>query len=321
MGEQSDSGLAVRPYVPEDKARWDALVEGSRSRHFFFLRDYMEYHRDRFEDASLLISDGDALVAALPANREGDVVISHGGLTFGGLLAGPELTTRRTVAVMGDVLEHLRRNGVRTLSYKAVPHIYHLIPAEEDLYALFVHGATLVRRDCSSAVRQDSRLGYTKGRRSALRSAEKAELQIARDTDLSGFMQLEDEALRRRHGVAPAHSPEEMTLLADRFPENIKLFTARREGELLAGAVVYETEAVAHTQYIAGTQQGYAEHALDAVIDHLLETEYSQKRWFDFGISTTEEGRTLNEGLVRNKESYGARAVVYDSYRLDLDGG
>jgi hypothetical protein len=321
VGEGSETKLAVRPYAAEDKEAWDDLVEQSRSRHFLFRRDYMEYHRDRFEDASLVVADGDALVAALPANREGDEVVSHGGLTFGGLLSGPELTARRTVAVFEALLEYLRADGVRALLYKAVPHIYHRVPAEEDLYALFVHGANLVRRDCSSAVRQDSRLGYTKGRRSAVRGAEKAELQIARDTDFSGFMQMEDEALRRRHGIAPVHSPEEMTLLADRFPENIKLFTARKQGEPLAGAIVYETDAVAHAQYIAGTEQGYAEHALDAVIDHLLETEYGDKRWFDFGISTTEEGRTLNEGLVRNKESYGARAVVYDTYRFELDAG
>ena len=321
VGETSDSGLTVRPYAGEDDAAWDALVDASRSRHFMFRRDYMDYHRDRFEDASLVVADGDALVAALPANREGNVAVSHGGLTFGGLLSGSELTTRRTVAVIGDLLERLRADGVRTLVYKAVPHIYNLVPAEEDLYALFVHGAALSRRDCSSALRHDGRPGYSKGRRSALRSAEKAGLQVARDSAFAEFMQLEDETLKRRHGVGAVHNPEEMSLLAERFPENIKLFTARKDGELVGGAIVYETDAVAHTQYIAGTEKGYEEHALDAVIDHLIESEYREKPWFDFGISTTEEGRELNAGLVRNKESYGARAVVYDTYRLDLAGG
>ena len=321
MGEQPDSGLAVRPYAPEDKASWDALVDASRSRHFLFRRDYMDYHRDRFEDASLVATEGEALVAALPANRNGDEVVSHGGLTFGGLLSGPELTTRRTVALMGQLLDRLRGDGVRTLSYKVVPHIYHRIPAEEDLYALFVHGAALVRRDCSSAVHQDGRLGYTKGRRSALRSAEKAGLRIAQDMDFAGFMQLEDETLRRRHGVGAVHSAEEMTLLAGRFPENIKLFTGRDGDELLGGVIVYETEVVAHAQYIAATERGYEDHALDAVIDHLLEVEYPEKRWFDFGISTTDDGRALNEGLARNKESYGARAVVYDTYAVELNEG
>ncbi len=312
--------MTVRAYAAEDRAAWDALVDVSRSRNFLFRRDYMDYHQDRFQDASLLVLDGDSPVAALPANRDRETVISHGGLTFGGLLSGPELTTRRTVAALGELLEHLRGEGVRTLVYKAVPHIYDLIPAEEDLYALFVHGASLVRRDCSSALPREGRLRYTKGRRSALRDAEKSDLKVARDAEFAEFMQLEDETLRRRHGVDAVHSPEEMSMLADRFPENVKLFTARRDGVLRAGAIVYETGAVAHTQYIAGTEEGYAEHALDAVIDHLLEVEYRQKPWFDFGISTTDKGRTLNEGLVRNKESYGARAVVYDTYKVDLKG-
>jgi hypothetical protein len=133
-------------------------------------------------------------------------------------------------------------------------------------------------------------------------------------------MALEEEALRRRHGVLPVHSGEEMERLAAAFPENVKLFTARAAGDLLGGVLVYETPVVAHAQYIAGSQRGYELHALDAVVDFLIGTEYREKRWFDFGISTTEEGRTLNTGLIRSKESYGARAVAYDAYELSLEG-
>ena len=319
MAEGSD-GLAVRPYEAEDESRWDALVEASRSNHFFFLRGYLEYHRDRFEDASLMVLDGERPVALLPASRHDQIVVSHGGLTFGGLLSGPGLTARRTLAALGRVLHRLHEDGAEALVYKAVPHIYHAIPAEEDLYALFRRGARLVRRDCSAALRPGQRPRYSKGRRAALGQARKLDLEVGPDPDIGGFMRLEDEALRRRHGVAPVHSPEEMELLAARFPQNIKLFTARREGKLLGGVLVYETEVVAHAQYIAGTEAGYAEHALDAVVDFLIDTEYRDKRWFDFGISTTEEGRDLNAGLIRNKESFGARAVAYDTYRLELGG-
>jgi GNAT acetyltransferase-like protein len=320
VGGGSDSGLEVVPYSATEEAEWDALVARSRSAHFFFRRSYMEYHADRFEDASLLVRDGAQAVALLPASRDGDLVSSHGGLTFGGLIGGEELTARRTLAALEAVLEYLRGEGAEALVYKAVPHIYHAIPAEEDLYALFRHGAALTRRDCSAALRPQQRPRYSKGRRAALARARKAELEVGTDPALEEFMRLEDEALRRRHGVAPVHSPKEIALLASRFPDNIKLFTARAGGELLAGVIVYETEVVAHTQYIAGTERGYAEHAVDAVIEFLIEDEYAGKRWFDFGISTTEQGRDLNTGLIRNKESYGARAVAYDTYRIELAG-
>jgi Acetyltransferase (GNAT) domain len=309
--------VTVRPYAPEDAPAWDALVERSRSRHFFFKRGYMEYHHDRFQDASLVILDGERIVAALPASRDGDQVVSHGGLTFGGLVSDASLTTRRTVVALTEVRDHLGSQGVRELVYKPVPHIYHVVPNEEDLYALYVLGARLVRRDVSAAIRPDEPPAATKGRRASIAQARKAGIDIAQSSDFRAFMDLASEALVRRHGVQAVHTGAEMELLARRFPDHITLHVARREGELLAGVLVYETETVAHTQYIAATLEGRDSHASDAILDHLIHDRYRGKRFFDFGISTEQDGRWLNEGLARNKESFGARAVVYDWYALD----
>lgn len=319
MPEGDDRDVEVRPYDPGDRDVWERLVEGSRSRHFFFRRGYMEYHRDRFEDASRIVLSGGTPVAAFPANRDGETVVSHGGLTFGGILSDSKLTTRRTVAVLRALLASYAAEGATELRYKAVPAIYHLVPAEEDLYALFVCGATLARRDVAAALRADERPRSSKGRRAAVRQARAAGFEVGRDDAFGEFMRLEDEALRRRHGTAPVHSASEMEKLAAAFPDNIKLFTARRDGELHGGVLIYETPAVAHAQYIAGSELAYREHALDAVIADLIEEQYATKPWFDFGISTTEEGRSLNTGLMRNKESFGARAIAYDTYLVRLE--
>ena len=45
-------------------------------------------------------------------------------------------------------------------------------------------------------------------------------------------------------------------MLAGRFPENIRLFAARRDTAMLAGVVIYETARVAHTQYIGAGEEG-----------------------------------------------------------------
>ena len=90
---------AVR-YAPGGRAAWDAFVDLSRNGTFLFRRDYMEYHRDRFHDFSLIITSGGRLSALFPANRDGDTVISHAGLTFGGLILDGRATVGRVVAMV-----------------------------------------------------------------------------------------------------------------------------------------------------------------------------------------------------------------------------
>ena len=307
--------LTVVPYTPGEQREWDELVDRSRAPHFFFRRGYMDYHADRFADASLFVREGGRLLAALPANRDGDRLVSHGGLTFGGFMTDRRMTATRMLAAFEAVLEWLRIEGVGTWVYKPAPHIYHRLPAEEDLYALVRCGARLVRRDLSSTLLMEDRLPYSKGRKAAVKAARG--LIVTREGDFGPFWAVEEEALARRHGVEPVHSLAEIELLAGRFPDGIELFTARDDaGALLGGVVVFVTPVLAHAQYIASTEEGQARGAVDAIVEHLLTERYAGLRWFDFGISTTEAGRVLNAGLVGNKESFGARAIAYDTYEL-----
>jgi hypothetical protein len=309
--------LTVLPYSPGEQREWDELVDRSRAPHVLFRRGYLEYHADRFADASLLVREGGRVLAALPASRDGDRLVSHGGVTFGGFVTDRRMTATRMLATFDAVLDRLRSEGVATWVYKAVPHIYHRVPAEEDLYALVLCGARLVRRDLSSTILMTDRLPYSKGRKAAVKAARG--LRVAQERDFAEFWAVEEEALARRHGVAPVHSLDEISLLAARFPDAIELFTARDDGgALLGGIVVFATPVLAHAQYIASTEEGQARGAVDAIVEHLLTERYADRRWFDFGISTTEQGRVLNEGLVGNKESYGARAVAYDTYELEV---
>jgi hypothetical protein len=312
--------LTVASYRDADAPAWNALVDRSRSSHFLFRREYMDYHRDRFHDSSLMIRDRGRLVAALPAESHDGVITSHGGLTFGGLISDESLSARRVLDAVSAILQRLAALGMRELIYRPVPHIYHVIPAEEDLYALSRHGAELVRRDLSASVRPDRRPRPTKGRRAAIARARRAGITVAASDAFESFMEIDAEMLRARHGAVPTHTPREMSLLARRFPEQISLISGLRDGRLIAGVVVYETPVVAHAQYIAATPEGYELGALDAVIEHLITDRFVHKRFFDFGISTVDGGCTLNEGLMRNKEGFGARGVAYDTYRVGLCG-
>ena len=311
--------IRVELYEQKCKALWDDFVRQSKNGVFLFYRDYMEYHADRFSDFSLLFFQGSELVALMPANRVDETVISHGGLTFGGIVSDSTMTTSRMLKVFSALVNDLCARGVKKLVYKAIPHIYHLLPAEEDLYALFVQGARLFRRDVSSTVVAARKLPLARNRNRVLESARCCGLNVQRTLDVSPFMAIVEGNLQARYRVSPVHTAREMQGLADRFPENIKLFTVDQRGEMLGGVLIYESENVAHWQYRHATEKGMQLGALDFISHALLNDVYRHKPYVDFGISTLDDGRTLSTGLIRNKEGYGARATVCDFYELNLE--
>lgn len=310
--------IEVSRYVEHDQERWDAFIKDARNGHFMFQRDYMEYHADRFDDYSLLFEEKGKLIAVLPANRVNQTIYSHGGLTFGGIISGSGMTTPKILEVFIIMMAYCKEAGITKLSYKAIPHIYHNAPTEEDLYALSVNGAQLVRRDVSATLNQEKKFKYSKRRIRNLNKARRGGLSITNNCDYSRFWSLLDKVLTGRHGVQAVHSLEEIQRLAILFPQNIQLYEVNDSmNNLLAGSVLYISNEVVHTQYLANSEVGRTVGALDYLIDVLI-NEFRDIHYFDFGISTIDQGKVLNEGLCIQKEGYGARAIVHDFYELNI---
>lgn len=309
--------LSVKPYTPADAAAWDALVARSRNGNLLHRRGYMDYHAERFADASLLIEKDGELVAVLPANRDGEQVSSHGGLTYAGLISSQALRAEAALEAFEKIAEHYRALGVKRLLYKAVPHVFHACPAEEDLYALHCLGARLVRRDLSSVIALREPFEFTDERRRAVTKARKAGLSVRTGGDLAPFHALLTDVLAR-HQATPVHSLAELRLLQGRFPQQIVLHEVADEHEVLAAALVYELGPAVHTQYLAASEAGRQRHALSLLLAELIEHTYAHKRHFSFGISTEQAGRVLNAGLVAQKERFGARAAVHDCYEWEF---
>ncbi|HLM01514.1 MAG TPA: GNAT family N-acetyltransferase [Pyrinomonadaceae bacterium] len=311
--------IRVERYAGERSAEWNEFVKNSKNGTFLFDRNYMDYHADRFTDCSLMFRGADdKLIAVMPANLKDDALVSHGGLTFGGVVSNQRMKTPMMLEIFESLIEFAETAGARRIVYKAVPHIYHAQAAEEDLYALFRRDAQLVRREASTTINLQERLSVSKGRKWTINQSRKNKIEVRESGDFETFMRLEAEVLAAKYNVVPVHTAAEMHLLAERFPDNIKLFGAFLGDEMLAGAIVYASPTVAHAQYMAANAEGKQLFALDAILHELISARYSEKRYFDFGISTERQGRYLNVGLVEYKESWGGRATVYDTYEIAL---
>ena len=58
--------IEIIQYNELHKEEWDAFVKTSKNGTFLFERDYMDYHKERFTDASLMIYNDNRLCALLP---------------------------------------------------------------------------------------------------------------------------------------------------------------------------------------------------------------------------------------------------------------
>lgn len=308
--------LRIEKYKAENKPVWDDFVSSSRNGTFLFYRDYMDYHSDRFHDNSLMFFDKNKLIALLPANISEDVFYSHQGLTYGGLILSVDIKTPQVVDVLTDAIQFLQENGVSKIIYKPVPYIYHRYPSEEDLYALFRNNATLLSRTISSTIDLSDKLDYAELRKRQIRKAEKQNLIVCESDSLPQFWAILEQNLRENHQAVATHSLQEIEYLKSKFPNNIRLFCTQKEDRIVAGCLIFETKTVAHAQYISASAEGKEDGALDLLFDYLINNIFDTKKYFDFGISTENNGNILNQGLISQKEGFGARGVVYDTYQI-----
>lgn len=311
--------MEIRRYRREDKELWNSFVSKARNATFLFDRNYMDYHADRFDDNSFMFYHKGKLKAVLPANVAGDTLYSHQGLTYGGLLLDKKATVEDVLECFDSLNSCLRENGISKVVYKALPWIYQQHPSEEDLYALtWKCKAQLISRDISSSIVIDNKLKFAESRKSGIRKALSLNIEVGESNDVDGFWHVLEDNLGNRYNAKPVHTSSEMKLLMSRFPNNIKLYVAKMNGEIVGGTLIYVTPQVVHTQYISASVEGKKHGALDLLFDYIINKVYANCRYFDFGKSTEQGGAYLNEPLIFQKEGFGGRGVCYDWYQWEL---
>lgn len=311
--------FTIKRYTAADEKAWNSYVATARNATFLFNRGYMGYHADRFQDHSLLFYVGNKLHSLLPAHEKGDCFCSHKGLTYGGLIMNMDVTAADVVQLFIELNDYLRENGFQHVVYKPVPWVYHQVPSEEDLYPLFWQcHARVTSRDVGTAIALQQHIRWRRLRRRSLRHAQEAGIVVERSEDYGTFWQILTNNLRSSYGVSPVHTLDEIKLLHSRFPREMVLYAACLEGQMVGGLLVYLSPQVVHAQYSSATPQGKELGAMDALYDYVINHEYPDYTYLDFGRSTEGDGSVLNATLVSQKEGFAGRTICYDTYEWEL---
>jgi hypothetical protein len=309
---------SVKQYQESDYENWNTFIGQAKNATFLFHRGFMEYHKDRFQDHSLIVLYKDKWIGVVPANKVGNEIFSHQGLTYGGLVYDEKAKLTTVIAAFRAILLFLEANGIAQFHVKTIPSIYHSKPAEEIQYALFLAQGQLVRRDSLSVIDLSQKYNFSKIRKRGIQKGIANGLVIKEEADFDSFWdKILVLNLDGRHGVKPVHSLEEIKLLKRLFPDNIKQFNVYHHDEIVAGTTVFESKNVAHCQYISKYEKDENLGSLDFLYHFLITTAFADKRFFDFGISNESQGKKLNDGLSSWKESFGASTIVHDFYKVE----
>lgn len=308
----------VKLYRKSDFENWNAFIDKAKNSTFLFHRDFMEYHKDKFDDYSLIVLDKEKWVAILPANRVGNEVFSHQGLSYGGLVYNEKIKLASVIEIFKNVLFFLNEKNIKKLHLKMIPAIYHHKPAEELNYALFLTKARLMRRDSLAVVDLLKKISIASGRKEGIIKGRKNKLEVKEVDDFQDFWnEILIPNLFKKHQVKPVHSLQEIAKLKALFPENIRQFNVYENGIIVAGTTIFESENVAHSQYISGKEDKNELGGLDFLYHYLLTEVFNRKKFLDFGISNEEQGQKLNNGLSYWKESFGASTIIQDFYEVE----
>lgn len=308
----------VRLYQPQDFTIWNAFISVAKNATFLFDRNFMDYHSDRFKDYSLMIFDGDKLIAVVPANRVEDTVYSHQGLTYGGLILNNKAKLSAVISIFKNVLQFLNENSIEKLIVKTIPTIYSDYFSDELEYCLFIVKAKLYRRDALSVLDLTNKIAIDSNRMEGVKRGFKNELVVKEETNFDQFWnEILVPNLATKHNAKPVHTLSEITKLKNLFPNNIRQFNVYKNEELLGGTTVFVNKKVVHSQYISGNGTKNVSGSLDYLHHHLVKEVFKEYHYHDFGICNEYDGRKINKGLLFWKESFGAKTVIQNFYEVE----
>jgi hypothetical protein len=311
---------SVRPYQESDYELWNTFVSAAKNATFLFHRDFMEYHKERFDDFSLLVFDKVKLVAVLPANRVDNKVYSHQGLTYGGLVYASKLKIEKIETILDLLFDFFKSKRIEHFYLHPIPSFYLGQGNAAIDFFLMKKGAQLYRKEMNMVAHLPQEIPISKSKLKHFRRTEVLGLRVVEETNFQPFWEkILEPRLAEKYDAKPVHSLAEIQLLHERFPKNIKQFSAYLEDKIVAGITIFEFENGVKSQYGATSKKGEKYRALDFLFISLLDIfQKKGKLFFDMGIVNDSGEKGFHSGLLQQKEELGCTVWSQDFYKITL---
>lgn len=301
------------------RTEWDEFIKSKKEANFLQSWDFYEFHLARGKK-----------IARRALKKDGKIVAAYAGVvetakrgTYMAIAGGPILDwqdKKLVKAVFADIKEEGLKHGctfVRVrpqleLSDKSLKLMNELGLKKAPMY-LSVEYAGILNLEKSE---EEILAGASQGFRRKLRKAEKNEIDITADADdrsIKEFCKLEKKHAERQKYVAFSESFLTKQFEAFRKNDEVLIYTAKKDGEILAQnfMIFYGPEASYH--YGVSSELGTKYSA--APLLHMAAMEEARKRgcirYNLWGIVGTDETTHRFYGVSEFKRSFGCEELKY----------
>jgi len=323
--------IFVRELFQSDASVWDQFVDSSTNGTIFHEMKFLGYHEPRkFDLRFLTFYEGrNRIIALLPFELKDGILKSPVGASYGGLVLS-QMSLQKTYQVVLALLGWAAENGVRKIRFTYAPLIYTDRMAQDLDFVLLYCGFQNTQNLFSSVIdlvwfsQGDSFQKVSPSGRRAIKKSLMEDVQIQETGDLDSYYPIL-ERNKLKFGVKPAHQLNEMKELQKRYPDQIKLFGAFCQENLIAGVWTMKCNSrVALAFYIASDPDFNLVRPVNRLLFEIAR-KFSQEgmQYLDLGVSMNTSSDNPIEpswSLVSFKEIAGSKGFLRPSYEKSFIG-
>lgn len=315
-----------------DRLDWDKILKSADNATLFHTHEFLSYHPpDRFENHHLIFRTGEepriAFTGAVRKTDKGKALISYPGASYGGLVHPAGLSFHQAYHLVNTLLQYACGEGFKSLAMTPPPAVYSSWPEDVISFHLLRSGFRYLKREMTQVIALDYPGGdvfktLCNKTRTAVRKALKSNLSFEEhielnDANLEIFYPLLVDN-RRRLGVTPTHSLEELKRLRDLIPDKLSLSLIRYKSRPVAGILNFVANArVLLVFYICHDWEYQELRPVPLLVCRTMEWAHKRGfRYLDFGTST--QNMDPNWGLIKFKENFGSLGYFRDTFTIDL---
>ena len=118
--------ITINKYESKELNEWDEFIDASNNGTVFQKQSFITYHIDRkFVDHSLIIKNNGNILAVLPAAIKNNVLYSHPGSSYGGLVIAQDVEFSTINDMILELDNYCINNSFKSIFLIISPSIYH----------------------------------------------------------------------------------------------------------------------------------------------------------------------------------------------------